>query len=169
MGMSNVKPRTERAQARQPREAQREQAKPTRRKRVPLGAPVYKLDAPAREGYHRHWINDTPGRLAKAQQGDYTFVTDPDDEMNKSDPGAKTSVIVGVHPDGSPMRAYLMEIPLEYYEEDQKAEQAQIDKFDAELRRGTVRGADAQDSGAYYLPSTPLVETGSNKPLVRPD
>jgi hypothetical protein len=166
--MADTKSRAARAQARAPRAEDREEAKPPRRRRVPLGAPNFKLSAPPREGYHRHWINDSGSRLAQAEAGGYTFVEDADDALGKSDPGTKTSVIAGTLPDGSPMRTYLMEIPLEYYEEDQKAEQAQIDQFDQELRRGVVRGAKAQDDGAYYLPEKPVVETGSN-PLIRRD
>jgi len=45
-----------------------------------------------------------------------------------------------------------MEIPLELYNEDQKAKQKPLDEFDDALRRGNIRGADERDNSAFYVP-----------------
>src|SRR3990170_4376073 len=66
--------------------------RPQRKKRKPAGGTYSKLtvDIPddMKEKYHYHWINDTPGRLLQAQNGDYEFVSPQEvgfDEQNFGD------------------------------------------------------------------------------------
>lgn len=143
--------------ARAPRAATRDET--GRRARVPLGSNRQKLAAGKREGYQRRWVNDTPGRLEMAQEAGYEFVAQ-DHVANSTDLGARKSVIVGTREDGQPMRAYLMEIPKDWYDEDQQAKQAACDAVDDAIRRtvpGKTAAAPAGVSGAdqdkFYTPS----------------
>src|ERR1041384_4296280 len=47
-----------------------------RAKRKPFGSQGQKLAYADRPGYHRHWFNDTPGRIMDAQSAAYDFVLD---------------------------------------------------------------------------------------------
>lgn len=142
--------------ARAPREASREAT--GRRARVPLGSSRQKLTASQREGYQRRWVNDVPGRVEMAQEAGYEFVT-ADAKANSSDPGANKSAIVGVNADGTPLRAYLMEIPADWYQEDQKAKQSECDRVDEAIRRAAPgktaaapKGSSGADEDKFYTP-----------------
>ncbi len=123
-----------------------------RKERIPLGTPQAKLTVPERRGFYRRWINDTPGRLLRAEQAGYSFV--PDETQGEDEEGRKMakSALVGTKEDGSPLYAFLMELPQELYDQDQKAKQKPLDEFDEALRRGNIRGADEQDTNAFYVP-----------------
>lgn len=137
--------------ARAPRAANRK-PKTERQQRVPLGTPQAKLAVEPRSGYMRRWINDKPGRIQKALAGGYQHVTQvvESDEEKRSE---NISAVVGVNEDGTPMRAFLMEIPQRLYDQDQKAKEAEIAKIDDTIRRGNVRKADPKDRNAFYVPS----------------
>ncbi len=122
-----------------------------RRQRKPLGAPVQRLSARVPEGMTGRWVNDTPGRVQRAQEGDYQFIGD-DGEVVQDRAGGRAE-IVGTGRDGGAMRAYLMAIPTVLYEQDQAAKQAQIDKVDDAIRRGLPQQANPKDRDAFYTPS----------------
>lgn len=134
-----------------------------RKKRVPLGTHRMKLQADAREGYVRRWVNDEPGRLDMFKEAGYEFVTDPKLQVGEGDdisqrPGLGTAVSrhVGIRADNQPQRAYLMEIPEEYYKEDQTAKMQQVDEREDALRRGQDnQGAPGVD-GRYVPKGTPI-------------
>jgi hypothetical protein len=99
-----------------------------RRRRASTGGHALKLDAPAREGYKRHWFNDDGNRLAEADELGYDFVTEGG--LKTSDPGTRTSRLVGTKANGEPLRAYLMETPDELYAQglaEKEAHNRQID------------------------------------------
>lgn len=125
-----------------------------RKKRVPLGTPKQKMGAPKRAGYVRRWVNDTPGRLIQAQEAGYEFVADEESAHEKGRAGAR-KLRVGVTEEKVSLYAYLMEIPEEFYNEDQALKQEPIDQFEDQLRHGgKVSGADrGRDSDAFYTPS----------------
>lgn len=115
-----------------------------RKVRVPLGVPRTKLAVPKRAGYERRWVNDDDkGRLQAAQEGGYTFVTDPNLKVGEDGGGDKTdsrvSRIVGRAEGGKPLRAFLMEIPSELYQQDQASKQAALDEMDRAIRKGRLR------------------------------
>jgi hypothetical protein len=87
-------------------------------------------------GYHLHWVNDTAGRVAEAQQGGYVFV----EPKEVGDPSKETQIkrIVGAQEDGSALYAYLMKIEEEFYAEDQAKLQGDVDKFERAIRRGEL-------------------------------
>lgn len=120
--------------------------------RVPLGGHRAKLQAPSRPGYHRRWINDHGARIANAERGGYQFVED-EDEINETGRGAKRFVTVGTKEDGTPLKAYLMEIRQEFFDQDQQAKQSKNDEVDAAIKRGDVEGAQPQDQEKYYVPA----------------
>ena len=122
-----------------------------RKKRIPLGTPQAKLAVPGRKGFVRRWINDSPGRLLRAEEADWTPVID-DIESEEKGRAVGKNALVGTKEDGSPLYAYLMEIPEDIYNEDQKAKQKPLDEFDDALRRGNIRGADERDNEAFYVP-----------------
>lgn len=115
-----------------------------RTKRVPLGVPRSKLAVPKRQGYERRWINDdNKGRLQNAKEGGYTHVVDPNlrvgEDGTADQPDSRVSRIVGKRDDGKPLRAFLMEIPSELYQEDQASKQAALDEVDRAIRKGRLR------------------------------
>lgn len=110
--------------------------------RQPFGSLSQKLAYEDRPGYHRHWFNDVPGRLEDAEKAGYKFVEDKE--------GRKVSRPVGPSETGTALIAYLMEIPEEWYNEDMAAQQVQVNKFDAAMRRGNVEGTVGQDG--RYIP-----------------
>lgn len=115
-----------------------------RKKRVPLGTMRSKLSAETREGYHRHWINDKPGRLQQALDGGYEFVKAQGESVGDlgtiegNDLGTMTSRIVGTHESGVPMRAYLMEIKQEWRDEDVAEKAKAAAEIDEQIRGGTI-------------------------------
>lgn len=118
--------------------------------RVPLGTPRQKLQSDQRKGHVRRWVNDTPGRLAQAKLAGYEHVLERADADGS---GQYRSAIVGTNDIGGPLKAYLMEIPREFYEEDQKAKQDAIDEVDKTILRGNIRGADPKDSAEHFYKS----------------
>jgi hypothetical protein len=119
--------------------------------RKPFGSHVQKLSYPERPGFHRHWFNDTPGRIARAEEAGYTHVKTAD--------GRNVARIMGVGEGGGALNGYLMEIPLEWYREDQALKDAKRDEIDAKLRRGIVAGVAPGQDGAY-LPTNKSGTTG---------
>lgn len=141
-----------------PREAMQEARAGTgRSKRIPLGGKQQQLTASNRPGYQRRWVNDNEGRLERAQAGGYEFVQDT--VAKSTDTGTHTSQVVGSKKDGSPMRAYLMELPGAWYAEDQAAKQAEVDKVDVAIRAGGINGTVGVD-GRYVPKSGISVKDG---------
>lgn len=129
-----------------------------RKERVPLGVPRMKLKTSSREGYHRRFVNDwyagSPDRLQEAQTGGYEFVTDPtkvgdSPELDAAQPDSRVSKIVGTRPDGQPIRAYLMEIKQEFYDEDQAAKMASIDEVEKQMFAGKDGQGEPGRDGRY--------------------
>lgn len=119
--------------------------------RVPLGVSRPKLAVPQRQGYVRRWVNDVEGRLQMAEMGGYTFVEDatmpvgaPDVDNGNRDLGARVSRVVDK---STGMKAYLMEIKQEYYEEDQKIKMREVDEVEDAIKRGALN-----DDEARYVP-----------------
>lgn len=89
-------------------------SKPNRRRRASVGDLAMKLSAPTRPGFVRRWMNDAKNRLAQAEELAYDFVTDTG--IQSSDTGSRISRLVGTGENGEPLRAYLMETPVEEYQ-----------------------------------------------------
>ena len=131
--------------------------KKARKERVPFGGSRMKLSFPEAAGKVRRWINDVGGRCQLAEEGGYDFVSDEGQKIGDTaigsgnqDLGSRVSRIVGTMPDGSPQRAYLMEIDKDLYDEDQAEKQRKLDVIDAQIRGGNVEGRVGQDG--RYIP-----------------
>lgn len=127
------------SQKQQDRRAVAEQA------RKPFGAMRQKGFYPPRDGYHRHWINDEPGRVERALEAGYKHVIDPKTREPIKQPA-------GVAATGGVLLRYLMEIPQEWWDADQAALQKEVDEREAAYKvgadgHGTV-GADGR-----YIPA----------------
>jgi hypothetical protein len=109
--------------------------------RVPFGAMTLTMQADPRPGFHRHWFNDEPGRVDRAKLAGYTHV-----QKN----GEPMSMIVGKDEGGRGKKAYLMEIPQEWYDSDMAAQQAELEAKLAEIRHG--RGGPGGDDPTRYVP-----------------
>jgi len=128
-------------------------------KRIPMSAPVQKLEVGDIPGFHLHWMRNDPSRIAQAQRAGYTFVTP--DEINVSnvslggttavsgntDLGSMVSVVAGgeVNSNNQPVRLILMKLPQELWEQDQKAVENRNDRVAQALNGGSMGGEGAQD------------------------
>jgi len=114
-----------------------EKLEPERKKvRVPMHE-SRRLRFPQRKGYHRHVFNDDvkTNRIQRALDGGYEFVMENVEGRDHrvgdaSRVGKNTSQMVG---DG--VMGFLMEIPQDLYDEDQKAKQQKLNLQEAEIKR----------------------------------
>lgn len=114
-----------------------------RRRRSSVGGFHLKLDAPARKGYHRRWFNDTPGRIANAEELAYDHVEDP--SIKSDSPDSRVRRLVGTQASGQPLYAYLMETPVEEYEVGQAEREETHRQVDTAIREGRDATGRIQD------------------------
>ena len=128
-----------------------ERKRPAERERVGFGAARPKLEVAVDElresGYHVHWFNDTDARISEAEAAFYEFVTWKEiggvrGKDGAGKPDERVSKRVGTNDDGTALIAYLMKIPVEYYQEDEAAKQEQ----DAEKVRAMQQGLDDKNT-----------------------
>lgn len=104
--------------------------------RTPVSGPRNLLTVSNQDpNYYYRWVNDTPGRIQRFLDGGYEIVnhdTDVGDRMVDSGSKIGTAVTRQV---GGAIQAYLMRIPLEWYNEDQEAKMEQIDALEASMRQ----------------------------------
>lgn len=123
--------------------------------RIPFGSFTQRLEYPQRPGYHRHWFNDSPGRIMRALQAGYKHVADQD--------GRNVCRPVGTAIGGGALLGFLMEIPASWWDKDMALIQKNVDRIDRDIRRGDVEGKVGQD-GRYIPQSRPIkVETADHK------
>lgn len=135
-----------------------------RAERIPLGGASYKLSvldpSGKLDGYHTHIFNDDGDRLLRAQRAGYQFVnkdhvvlgTDKDQNF---DMNQMVSHPVGKHPNGQPMMAYLMAIPMEFYLEDQARKLKVVEEIDQAIQGGLI-GQQGDDK--RYIKSSNNIE-----------
>lgn len=120
-----------------------------RRRRASVGGFHLKLHAPERSGYHRRWFNDTPGRIANAEELAYDHVCDTSIKSDGTD--TRVRRLVGTQANGQPLYAYLMETPIEEYQagaEEKEETHRQIDKAIREGRDATGRMENSYGEGS---------------------
>ena len=137
----------------------------------PMTQGTLRLEVPEKDGYHRYWFRGDPGRLARAQKAYYRFV-DPDEvdinnfdfagdvkSTGNTDLGTRVSVVTGddITHGGQPNRLYLMECPIELYEESQRILSERNEEVAAALRGGKM-GVDEADK-AYNKEAPPNLFT----------
>lgn len=115
--------------------------------RIPFGSAVQRLDYPIRQGYHRYWFNDSPGRIQRALAAGYKHVLDGDGKIVHRPVGTITG--------GGVLLGYLMEIPVEWWKKDLAASQKVNDRIDADIRRGNIEGKVGED-GRYVPEARPI-------------
>lgn len=125
-------------------------------KRTPLGQRRSKLRVPQRDGFVRRWVNEVPGRIADALAGGYAHVLDK--------AGKAMEMYVGTAERGGGQIAYLMEIPVEFAEEDNRLKQESLDEVDKAIYGGTF---DAEDDDARYRPKSAPIKFGTVRGLGR--
>lgn len=149
---------------REPKKEEKRNTRVDRKKRVPLGVPRAKMtvsDTPPDKV--RRWVNDHPGRIQRAQSGGYEFVRDDsvsvgdNVEDGNTDMGSRISMVVGKDEAGNPLRAYLMEIDKDLYEEDQQEKLKIVDRIDSAIKGGTNQNTLGEkgyipESGISYNP-----------------
>lgn len=117
--------------------------KEDRKTRTPLGVQRQKLTvANAPEGKVLRWVNDDPGRVQSALSAGYEFL-DQDGNITIGTTGTENQAVdsrfsrhVKVDERGNPVRAFLMAIDRDLYEEDQAAKMAELDKTDQAILGG---------------------------------
>ena len=112
------------------------EAGPARPNRKPFGSMQLKLAYDIRQGFHGHWFNDIPGRVDRAKEAGYEHVKDKQ--------GNNVERIVGTAEGGGGLKAYLLEIPEEWYQADMKIEQDHVAEKEEMIRRGNL---DAPEQG----------------------
>ena len=117
--------------------------------RIPLGARNV-LTAPKRPGYVRRIINDEKDRVQQFMDAGYTIVQE---DVQIGDPKAGKETQIGsvtYKAVGSGVRAVLMEIKEEYYNEDQKAKQDRILASENEMKR-KINSGGAGNFGGFEI------------------
>lgn len=109
--------------------------------RKPFGDAEQQLAYPNRPGYRRYWFNDRPGRIIRARRAGYEHVRDPDTGENV----ARTTDVV----DGRGRQSYLMEQPIEWYQQDMAKNARRLEATLNDIRRGRA-GPGAEDN--RYIP-----------------
>src|SRR5512137_2457930 len=91
--------------------------------------------------FHYHWFNDVGDRLHSAVDAGYTFVEKSGlavgDVTVESARGTESVVRKGV---GGGKIAYLMKIPMEFFLEDKRAKQLEVDAQEAEIKAPRSEG-----------------------------
>lgn len=106
---------------------------------------------PAKPGWHRRYVNDDADRIGRMLEQGYTIASDRDgSKSDKTGMGAEVSAFAGTQVNGAAMRAVLMEIPDEIYQDDQRAKFRAIDETEAGIRSGKVAGASPDDQAKIY-------------------
>jgi len=111
-----------------------------------------KMGVPQRVGWVRRWFNDSPGRIATKRQQGWEFVKNPETGENWM------MVVNNAMTEAGGLKGYVMEIPLQFYKEDQDAKQKNLDAIDEQIYGGTYN--EEPDDKRYVPKSTPIrVET----------
>lgn len=84
------------------------------------------------------WVNDVDGRVADLLERGYQFINRDGSLVVGQNADGITSSMTDSRvkkPVGKGVTAYLMAIPTEFYEEDQKAKQREIDELEKAIKR----------------------------------
>lgn len=123
------------------------------RTRIPFSATNQKLqveysDPEFHQKYVARWFNDQRGRVKRAEHAGYEFVEESEviglggqDTQLNTDQGTKVSMVVTGPVDGNPeVRAYLMKIRKDWYDEDQNTKSQRRRHDEDEIKKGRAGG-----------------------------
>lgn len=130
---------------------------PKRPPRRPMSTARQRFQTPEIPGYHSHWFKED--NVPLALEAYYEFVDRNEVNMNQlnvalggissgTDLGSRVSLIADKTESGSPVRAYLMKIPLEYWNEDQK----EIERRNSGIMQAIFGDEAAVDTGDGLKP-----------------
>lgn len=122
-----------------------------RARREGMGAlPGQQMMAEKKPGFVRRWVNDESNNIDRRTRQGYSFV----DEGNAAttDIGSAKSIQVSKQRNVE-TRAYLMEIPEEFYNEDQQEKENQIRRTETSIKEATAGGEKALERSVLYNPS----------------
>jgi len=88
------------------------------------------------DGLVARWVNDKPGRLDNFVEHGWEFRLKKGASEKGDGIDARISKFVGNQKDGTPMRAYLMDIDIDWYDEDQADKQQVNDRVDEVIEAG---------------------------------
>ena len=117
--------------------------------RQPFGAQEQVLAYPPRAEYRRYWFNDIPGRIQRALKAGYAHVRDPETGENIARITDRT--------EGRGRSSYLMEIPVEWYQQDMARQAAELDRRLHDIKTGKA-GPGSDDN--RYIPQQGISITG---------
>lgn len=125
-----------------------------RRRRASVGGQALKLEAPAREGYVRRWVNDDPARIAEMHDLGYDFAEQKAGPGRKRTDGLGTRISRhgGKSKEGKAQLLYLMETPDEEYAVGKREKEARVAAIDTAIREGVdptgqLKGPDVYSTG----------------------
>ena len=101
--------------------------------RVPFGSSEQQLAHPPIPGFRLYWFNATPGRIERALKAGYVHVTNQRGENLSRNVGRGEGNQNG-------LTAFLMKIPQEWYEEDMKASQDELEDKLHDISTGQNQG-----------------------------
>lgn len=126
-----------------------------RRQRVPFSANRKRLQIDQKfPGYHIRWFNDQDDRIQRAldawwehvKKKEVGQVGDKDVSNGNTDVNSNVSRVVGRTRDNQPIRAYLMKIKDELYQEDKAKKEETNRLVDEAIRAGKAGGADVKNA-----------------------
>lgn len=140
----------------------------TDRTRIPMSTGQQKLSVPEIPGYHLHWMRGEPERIQQAMAAGYTFVEQNETtqvnlsiggdakKSGNTDLGSRISALAGseLGNDGQPLRLYLMKLPQEWHEEDNKAQEDKSNHIRQALLRGQMgseKDTNSSDTQSRYV------------------
>lgn len=109
--------------------------------RKPFGTHEQKMQRTPRPGFRNYWFLDEPGRVQQAIAAGYVHV--------KDEQGRNVALTVNKAVGASTTVAYLMEIPLRFFEADFKAQQKAVDEIDEAILGGSIN---EKDGDKRYVP-----------------
>lgn len=144
----------------EPRASRADEVKGQRRRRTHFGLRSHlRFSVPDElrddNNYVYRWVVDRPGRIEQLTvHDDYDFVVKDEikDDPRQTGGGTRIERHAGTDQNGQPMRAYLVRKPKDYYVKDKAAEQADLSKRMAAIKRGRTpdeQGKSISDDGMY--------------------
>lgn len=115
----------------------------SRPRRTPVGSRNRISVSNQEAGYVYRVVNDLDDRVSQLENNGWEFVNASDTKVgdtradNASSVGSKASVSVG-----QGVKAYVMRIKKDWYDEDQQAKQAQVDALENTMKQDVRRAAD---------------------------
>lgn len=130
-----------------PKEAKEAVAPSKRRARGSVGGYGARLQAPAKEGFVRRFVNDDRNRVAQLTDLGYTIVDEPG--IQSLDAGSVISRLAGTKEGGSPLRTILMETPVELYQQGRVEMEAENAVTDTAILNGRDEHGGLTDRETY--------------------